>query len=122
MALLDEEGYFYKCDRCSIKFEFEQGVHSKTNFWPLLDHIYSKRIKPNLGDFCLKCADEVTPFIYALRDIDEVTTSANKLMKVINEKHKQRNQNNRTTQGIACQCCTKCFGWKSGYRESNNIT
>ena len=122
MSMLDEDGYFWKCDRCSITFEFEQGVHSTSRYWPLLQHLYAGRIGPDLGDFCLKCADEIAPLLYALRDIDEVTTSANKLMKVINEKRKQRNQDNRPIEGIACQCCTKCFEWKSGYRESNNVT
>ena len=122
MSMLDEDGYFWKCDRCSITFEFEQGVHSTSRHWPLLQHLYAGRIGPDLGDFCLKCADEIAPLLYALRDIDEVTTSANKLMKVINEKRKQRNQDNRPIEGIACQCCTKCFEWKSGYRESNNVT
>ena len=121
MALLDEEGYFYKCDRCSIDFEFEQGVHDTGSFWPLLDHLYERRPNPKLGDFCLKCADEVAPLLYALRDIDEVTTFANKLMKAIYEKRKQGNQNNRPTEGDACRCRKKCFEWKSGYREGNSI-
>ena len=122
MALFDEENSIYECDRCSIVFEFGQGVHSGGHFWPLLDHLYAGRSRPSfLRDFCLKCADEVAPLLYALRDIDEVTTFANKLLKVINEKRKQGNQNNRPTQGDACRCCKKCLEWKSGYREGNSI-
>ena len=128
MARLDEEGFYYQCDRCKSNFAMDYdnddcgGVHSEAYCWPLLDHIYAGRVRPNLGDFCLNCAYDIAPLLHALRDIDELTTFANKLMKAINEKRKSGNQNNRTTEAIACQCCQKCLGRKFGYRESNDAT
>lgn len=91
MACLDIEGMYYKCDRCFSEYEFEQGVSSKSCGWPLMDHLYARRIRPNLGDFCNKCADEVAPLLYKLRDIDELRTCVNKLKGVINEKRNPRN-------------------------------
>jgi hypothetical protein len=127
MARLDEEGYYYQCDRCKSNFsmnyeaKYDEGVTSDHN-WPLLKHLYANRIRPHLGEFCFKCADDIAPLLHALRDIDEVTTFSNKLAKAINEKRKSGNQNNRTTEAIACQCCQKCLGRKFGYRESNDAT
>jgi hypothetical protein len=96
----DEEGDFYQCDRCKINFsiyfdeEYDEGV--TPSHWPLLEHLYAKRQKPNVGDFCKKCEREIRPLIFILRDIDEVTTFLNKLKKAINEKRNQGNKNNRS--------------------------
>ena len=124
MARLDDEGFYYQCDRCKNKFAMDYdnddcgGVHAKKDDWPLLDHLYDGKPRPNLGDFCLNCAYDIAPLLHALRDIDELTTSVNKLMKAIYAKRKSGNQNNGTTEGTACQCCQKCLGRKFGYRES----
>jgi hypothetical protein len=81
------------CDRCKAREHYEPG-HEIAAYW--LSEIFYKRHKPDAiqGTFCKRCAVLMTPWVYKLRDIDELTMYVNKLERAIREK---RTQNNRAT-------------------------
>jgi DNA-directed RNA polymerase subunit RPC12/RpoP len=84
MAILDKEGERIRCDRCGAEFLYDDDFH---NFrWVFVDRIFYRRPKPDLPVFCSKCAKEVAPLVYALRDVDELKLYVNNLERAINEK------------------------------------
>lgn len=99
MATLDGvEGEHCRCDRCKSEFHpYESDEWIRIH--ELWDRLFYRRPKRPLGDFCLQCAKEVTPLVYALRDADECILYVNKLGRAIDEK--RRTQNDRPTQDHA---------------------
>lgn len=92
-------GAITKCDRCYCIEKTNEKVFSIYGFWDRV--IFARRQRPQLGVFCFKCANEITPMIYVLRDVDELKLFVNKLERAINEKRKQRAENNRTAKDDA---------------------
>ena len=91
MAVLDgDKGELIKCDRCGTVFDISKPpglwlwAVDEYEMWDC--KIFFTRPKPNLGDFCKPCAVEITPLIHALRDIDELGRSVNKLERAIRAK------------------------------------
>ena len=89
-----------KCDRCGSIFLYDDEIFQFTDF--VDSTLFRRRPKPSLPDLCLPCAKEVSPLIYALRDIDELTLFVNNLERAINGKRKQGTQDNRATENNAC--------------------
>lgn len=90
-------GELLTCDRCGIDFNFDdenQKANDIQDYW--IFEIFKGIEKPRelWMDFCAKCAVEVTPCVYALRDVVETKKSVNKLEKAIREQ--KRNSDNRT--------------------------
>lgn len=81
------------CDRCKTREHYEAG-HRITDYWR--SEIYFKRHKDffHHATYCKACAVHLTPYVYRMRDIDELTMYVNKLERAIREK---RTQNNRAT-------------------------
>lgn len=118
MAMLDEEGEHYRCDRCGAEYDYDQEKHDIEKFWGWT--IFNNRPKPRFADFCHKCAKEVTPLVYALRDVDELTIYVNKLERAINEK-RRKTRNDRPTAHDACECCKGCTQRRPGHRQSDSF-
>lgn len=106
MAMLDEEGERYRCDRCHSEYEYSDEVHDIRAFWDF--DVFFGIGKPVLPDFCYGCAKKVTPLVYALRDVVELKSFVNKLERAIND-NKRRTKNNRPTANDACECCERCL-------------
>ena len=69
-----DEGQLLTCDRCRVDYDYDDDngkMHEITNYWCY--EIFNNLQKPRClwGDFCTKCATEMTPFVYALRDVVE---------------------------------------------------
>lgn len=90
-SLDDVDGEITKCDRCWIIEETDERTLDIEHFWKFT--IFRGRMKPDFGVFCYECAKKITPLIYSLRDIDELSLYVNRLKGEINVK--RRNQNNR---------------------------
>lgn len=71
-----------------------------TSYWR--GEIYAKRHKDffHHATYCKACAVHLTPYVYRMRDIDELTMYVNKLERAIREK---RTQNNRAIAPNACE-------------------
>jgi len=92
-------GAITKCDRCSKVEKTTDKIWEIIDMWDY--KIFKNRPKIKLGVFCLACAVEITPMIYVLRDVDELNLFANNLNRAINEKRKQRTENNRSVKDDA---------------------
>ncbi len=97
-----DEGQLLTCDRCRVDYDYDDDngkMHEITNYWCY--EIFNNLQKPRClwGDFCTKCATEMTPFVYALRDVVETERFNNKLLKAIREQ--KRNSDNRTNARTA---------------------
>jgi hypothetical protein len=120
MAMLDEEGAHYKCDRCGAEYEYDDEAHSF--IFNFVHGIFRQRPHPDLPDFCQKCAKEVVPLVYALRDADELKLFVNNLERAINEKRREGNKNNRPTSDDVSQCRERCTQRRFGYRSSHSAS
>lgn len=85
------------CDRCGAR-EHMALSSNITSYWR--GEIYAKRHKDffHHATYCKACAVHLTPYVYRMRDIDELTMYVNKLERAIREK---RTQNNRATSANA---------------------
>lgn len=93
-------GQLLTCDRCKVDYDFDDddamGFKTKYNLWKWEIFKGIQQPKCLWGDFCSKCATEMTPFVYALRDVVETERANNKLLKAIREQ-RANNQNDRST-------------------------
>ena len=97
MTVLDDyEGNHIRCDKCHAEFYWSDNEAECNEYFALhsywmydLFHRRSKSWIPD-GDFCLKCAKQLNPFIHALRDIYELVFYANKLGRATNERKKHQ--------------------------------
>lgn len=87
MAMLDEDGYFMRCDRCKSVYSPDD---KNFDFYVFVREIFFKRHKPDLGDFCNPCQKKIAPMVPVVRDVDELKLFVNNLERAINEKRKQR--------------------------------
>lgn len=100
---LDDEGDLVKCDRCGKVHHHDDGDFDlRYQIWcgVIFKGVHHTWIH-NLGDFCKECAATITPLIWQLRDVYELTHYAGNLKRAIYEKRKQGTQNNRTTDAKA---------------------
>lgn len=98
----DENDMICSCDRCGLYGSFMDGevrdrvgsYYSFPDSGLLWSTIFYKMRKPDFmhGDYCNKCYEELTPFIYQMKDILSLIKEVNKLKGAINERIK----NNRT--------------------------
>lgn len=92
----DEEALVIRCDRCGEE-EWDFGGDSPETgtgyrYEVVYRNIFFRRPKMAVEyDFCLKCAKEVVPFYWKLRDIDETNIYINKLKRAINERRRTKN-------------------------------
>jgi hypothetical protein len=99
-------GELLTCDRCNVDFNFyddDAAAFHAQRFWQT-EIFQGRSIPRELAGchFCLSCVRTMTPFVYALRDIDETNLFINKLQKAIYERN--RNKNNRPDAYHACEC------------------
>jgi hypothetical protein len=115
--MLDE---LRKCDRCAVEYlgddsdyEIRYEIWNRNIFYGV-----GKTFLPE-NDLCKKCAVEITPLIYRLRDIYELQTFTNKLQKAIYDKRKQqRDSNNWATSDNVSERRKGCIERRLGYRQS----
>ena len=105
MAKVDEDGWITTCDRCGARSEYKdfskdrytcdirlvsgaEQAHQITNYWT--HDIFKGKHKPRelYADFCKECAIATTPHVWRLREICEVDSENNKLMRAINDRRK----------------------------------
>ncbi len=88
------------CDRCKTREDYTVGQEIR-GYWA--SGIYFKRHKDffHNATFCKSCLLQLTPSVYKMRDIDELTMYVNKLERAIREK---RTQNNRATSANVGEC------------------
>ena len=103
-----------KCDKCGA-IEHADVAKEILDYWS--DNIFFGRHKQDFHHqtFCKRCAILLTPYVYRLRDIDELTMYVNKLKKAIHEKRTENNRSIAVNAGDSMQRRSK---WGSGYRES----
>ncbi len=105
---IDEyEGALTKCDKCGKIEKTQDESWEIYHFWDY--EIFRGRHNLHLGVFCLECTKKMTPWVYVLRDIDELKLFVNKLERAINEKRKQPSKDDRPTENNACECCAGCI-------------
>lgn len=105
MTVLNEQDeigpWVVKCDMCGVT-EIDDGSGTERGITSLREDwlfIFKQRPKPDFfaDDFCDECANKLAPWVWQLRDIDELRLFVNKLERAIKDVEKLRNQNDGTT-------------------------
>lgn len=97
---LDDTGDFIKCDRCGAAVAFEESAQHPDpwdgSYWDLWREVFrGRQLWRHIGgEYCKPCARIMTPWVFKLRDVDELQLFVNKLGRAINEKRGQRNKDN----------------------------
>lgn len=123
MYLDGDIGEIRKCDRCGKveKYEDDKELYCKSfecdDFWQRT--IFRGRQMEIFGDFCFSCMKKMTPIVFQLRDIDELTLFVNYLGRAINEKNRERNQNDWRAENSTSRYYQACNERLNNYRESH---
>jgi hypothetical protein len=115
-GLMDPPCHDIKCDRCGAIENYEMSYEIQ-EYW--MREIFFRRPKQDFHyqTFCKACAVLLTPYVYRLRDIDELTLYVNKLKGAINEK---RTKNNWATPNAFSERCEGRTQWRSRDSESRS--
>jgi hypothetical protein len=112
--LLDPPCNDIVCDRCGSR-EHSQHSAEIQDFWRY--EIFHKLHKDffHTDVYCKKCAIHLTPYVYRMKDIRDLSTYVNKLERNIREK---RIENNRATSYHVSKCSQSSVEWGLGNQQS----
>ena len=119
MGILNEYGDHIRCDRCGKEVSGIDNpeVDEFLDFHFLVKReVFYRRPDPEIGWFCKKCAVEIMPLVYQLRDIDELRLFVNNLERAIRH---VKSKNNGSTSGNACKGRARFDGRNNQSRSSD---
>jgi len=125
------KGYIMKCDNCGfVERIFDENINSSIGrgeethrLENEIRNLFRGVRKPDIPDvLCVDCLKKVMPNLHKLRDVIELDIFVSRLGKAINEKRKQRTENNGPIKDNACECCKRCPKWRLRYRTCNSTS